>query len=146
MKVAYIDSSILVRSYLPTDPGHREAVDLLGHPDTAIITSTLTRIEASGALVRAARSVRVDPTAALARLDQDFVDGVVTLLTVDSADVERKALHMVRTYGIRALDALHIGAAQLLLPELVGPGDIAVFVSRDNQRADAAREVGLTVE
>ena len=69
--------------------------------------------------------------------DQDFIDGVIALVSAEQADVERNALHIVRTYEIRALDAIHIAAAQLVLPELAGPGDIGVFASRD--------KVGLTV-
>lgn len=146
MKVAYVDSSIVVRYYLPNDPGRGEVVALLNDRETAVVTSTLTRIEASGALVRAARQTKANATPALARLDQDFLEGVITLVGADHGEVERKALHAVRTYGIRALDALHVATAQIVLPELVGPGDVAVFVSRDSEQANAARRLGLTVE
>ena len=145
MKVVYVDSSIVVRYYLPNDPGRAEIVALLNDDNVAVVTSTLTRIEASGALVRAARSARADPGDTLARLDQDFIDGVITLVSADHADVERDALHIVRMYGIWALDAIHIATAQLVLPELAGPGDIGVFASRDKEQADAAQCVGLTV-
>jgi uncharacterized protein len=89
--------------------------------------------------------VRLFARHALARLDQDFADGVMTLVGADQADVERNALHIVRTYGIRALDAIHIATAQLVLPELAGPGDTGVFVSSNKEQADAAQRVGLTV-
>jgi uncharacterized protein len=145
VRVAYVDSSIVVRYYLPNDPGRDEVVALLNDENTAVVTSTLTRIESSGALVRAARSVRVDAGDALARLDQDFADGVITMVGADQGDVERHALHVVRTYGLRALDAIHIATAQLVLPELAGPGDTGVFVSRDKEQAHAAGQVGLTV-
>lgn len=146
MKVAYVDSSIVVRYYLLNDPGRGEVVALLNNDEVAVVTSMLTRIECSGALVRASRSSRVDPADALARLDQDFADGVVTLVGTDQGDVEQQALHVVRTYGICALGAIHIATAQLVLPELLGSGDTAVFVSRDKEQAEAARKLGLTVE
>jgi uncharacterized protein len=145
VKVVYVDSSIVVRYYLPNDPGRDEVVALLNDDDAAVVTSTLTRIESSGALVRAARLARTDPGDALARLDQDFADGLITLVGADQASVERNALHVVRTYGIRALDAIHIATAQLILPELAGPGDTSVFFSRDKEQADAASKLGLTV-
>ena len=145
MKVVYVDSSIVVRYYLPNDPGRGDVVALLNDDDVAVITSTLTRIESSGALVRAARSTKTKAADALARLDQDFVDGVITLVGADPDEVERRALHAVRTYGIRALDALHIATAQVVLPELVGPGDTAMFISRDKEQAAAAKDLGLTV-
>jgi uncharacterized protein len=145
VRIVYVDSSIVVRYYLPNDPGRSEVVALLNDDNAVVVTSTLARIESSGALVRAARSARVDPADALARLDQDFADGVMTLVGADQADVERNALHIVRTYGIRALDAIHIATAQLVLPELAGPGDTGVFVSSNKEQADAAQRVGLTV-
>jgi uncharacterized protein len=145
VKVVYVDSSVVVRYYLPNDPGRDEVVALLNDDNAAVLTATLTRIESSGALVRAARSARTDPGEALARLDQDFADGVITLVSADQADVERNALHVVRTYGIRALDAIHIATAQLILPELAGPGDTSMFFSRDKEQADAANKVGLSV-
>jgi uncharacterized protein len=145
VRIVYVDSSIVVRYYLPNDPGRGEVVALMNDDNAAVVTSTLTRIESSGALVRAARSSRADPGDALARLDQDFTDGVITLVSADQADVERNALHIVRTYGIRALDAIHIATAQLVLPELAGPGDTAEFLSRDKEQADAAERVGLTL-
>jgi uncharacterized protein len=145
VKIAYVDSSIVVRSYLPNDPGRNEVVALLNDDNVAVVTSTLTRIEASGALVRAARLARADPGDALARLDQDFADGVITLVGADQADMELNALHIVRAYGICALDAWHIATAQLVLPELAGPGDTSVFVSRDKEQADAAKRVGLSL-
>ena len=69
MKVVYVDSSIVVRYYLPNDPGRGDVVALLNDDDVAVITSTLTRIESSGALVRAARSTKTKAADALAALE-----------------------------------------------------------------------------
>jgi uncharacterized protein len=144
LKIAYVDSSIIVRYYLPNDPGHPDALSLFEDDQIALVTATLTHIEVSGALVRAARVPADD---ALARFDSDLQLGTITLVGVDNNDdVERLALHIVRTYGIRALDAIHIATAQLVLPELTGPGDVAVFISRDGEQAAAAEQLGLTVE
>ena len=93
MRVAYIDSSVLVRYYLPLDPHHDEAIALIDDDDTAIVTSSWTRIEASGALVRASRSQRVSPDAALARLDEDTSVGPITLISVPQAEAECGLLH-----------------------------------------------------
>jgi uncharacterized protein len=147
LKIAYVDSSIIVRYYLPNDPGHPDALSLFEDDQIALVTATLTHIEVSGALVRAARNARVPADDALARFDSDLELGTITLVGVDNNDdVEQLALHIVRTYGIRALDAIHIATAQLVLPELTGPGDVAVFISRDGEQAAAAEQLGLTVE
>ena len=96
MRVAYIDSSVLVRYYLPLDPHHDEAIALIDDDDTAIVTSSWTRIEASGALVRASRSQRVSPDAALARLDEDTSVGPITLISVPQAEAESIAWPFAR--------------------------------------------------
>lgn len=143
MRVAYVDSSVIFRYYLVRDAGHREAVALLDDETTAIVTATLTHIEASGALVRAARAGLVDTTIVLARLDADLTEGRFTMVDADHAEVERVALGVVRQHGIRALDALHVAVASLVLPQLSSAFDEAVFVTRDDQQAAAAEALGL---
>ena len=146
MKIAYVDSSVVVRYYLETDPHHAEAVELIEGADSAIVTGTWTAIEVSGALVRACRSAHVDAAGILAQFDLDMTEGPITLVTEPQDDVERIALDIVRTDGIRAMDAWHIAVATLALPELSGPGDQAVFVTRDSGQARAAERRGLAVQ
>ncbi|MDP2293429.1 MAG: type II toxin-antitoxin system VapC family toxin [Actinomycetota bacterium] len=143
MRIAYVDSSVIVRRYLPGDAGHRDAAELFAEIDTATVSSTLARIEVSGALVRAARHAGIDPSVLLARFEQDIAGGDPLIVSPDQAAVESSALDLVRRHAIRALDALHVAAAVIVLAELVGPGDVAVFVSRDNAQAAAARASGL---
>ena len=145
MRIAYVDSSVVVRYYLPNDPHHAEAVALIDEIDSAAVTGTWTLIEASGALVRACRNARIKPGPILARLDLDMTEGPITLLSEPQDDVERIAIDIVRTEGIRAMDAWHIAVALLALPELAGPGDTPVFVTRDADQALAAQRRGLTV-
>jgi uncharacterized protein len=145
VRIAYVDSSVVVRYYLVNDPDHAEAVALIDDVDSAIVTGTWTVIEASGALVHACRNARVDATAVLARLDLDMTEGPITLVAEPQEDVERIALDIVRTEGIRAMDAWHIAVASLSLPELSGPGDQAIFVTRDTDQAQAAERRGLAV-
>lgn len=57
--IAYLDSSVLARVYLVDENGHQDAAALLADPQIATVTGTWTRIEVSGALVRAsARGLR----------------------------------------------------------------------------------------
>ncbi|MGI8535154.1 MAG: hypothetical protein ACR2K2_01400 [Mycobacteriales bacterium] len=74
--LAYLDSSVLGRAYLADEPGHDAAVAPLADPDVVLVTSTLTRIEVTGLLVRAARAGRCDPQLLLAALRADLGDGV----------------------------------------------------------------------
>ncbi len=145
MRIAYVDSSVVVRYYLVTDPHHAEAVELIDDAESAIVTGTWTAIEVSGALVRACRSAQVDAAAIQAQLDLDMTEGPITLVAEPQEEVERIALDIVRTDGIRAMDAWHIAVASLALPELCGPGDEAVFVTRDGDQARAAERQHLVV-
>jgi predicted nucleic acid-binding protein len=80
--IAYLDSSVLARAYLIDEDGHDEAIRLLADPQVATVTGTWTRIEVSGALIRAARSGRWDAEGLLALVDADLSpDGPVSVLS-----------------------------------------------------------------
>ena len=146
--IVYLDSSVLARSYLADEHGHREAVALLKDPDTKRVTGTWTRIEVSGALLRAARSGRnkTDEQGLLAMLDADLAaNGRVAELTVPAADVEQKALELVREHALRTLDAWHLAVASLTVPALAQPErEPIAFASRDEHQATVAEQLGFT--
>jgi uncharacterized protein len=146
--IVYLDSSVLARSYLHDEEGHREAVALLDNPDIGRVTGSWTRIEVSGALIRAARSSRLDADeqGLLAALDADLnTDGRVTELTVSQADVEKKALKLVRRYALRTLDTWHLALASLVVPALAAPAKEEIgFATRDDGQATVAEELGFT--
>lgn len=142
--IVYLDSSVLARAYLADEPGHAEAVSLLEDPEIGLVTGAWTRVEVSGALVRAARAGRGDEAGLLEVLDADLgADGRVTVVAADQQDVEDRALQLVRTHAIRAMDAWHLAVAVLTLPALVEPGEHAAFATRDEAQAGAATGVGL---
>jgi uncharacterized protein len=146
--IVYLDSSVLARSYLNDEQGHREAVALLEKADMTHVTGKWTRIEVSGALLRAARSGRnkADAHDLLAMLDADLsAKGRVIELTASQADVERKTLELVRAHALRTLDAWHLAAASLTVPALAAPEQEQIgFASRDDSQAAAAEELGFT--
>jgi len=145
--IAYLGSSLLVRSYLDDEDGHREALTLLEDPDITRVTGSWTRIEVSGALIRAARAGRseADEQGLLATLNADLdADGRVTELTVPQENVEEKALELVREHALRALDAWHLAVASLTVPALAAPDkDEIAFASRDEDQATVAEELGF---
>jgi predicted nucleic acid-binding protein len=144
--IAYVDSSLLVRAYLPDETGHAEAANLLVDPDLALITGTFARIEVSGALVRAARAGRGDEQRLLDLLDADLaVEGAVTVVTAPQADVEEQTLGLVRAHGIRALDAWHLATAAIVLPTLAEPGEDVGFASRDRAQSEVAAVLGFRI-
>ena len=143
--IAYLDSSVLARAYLADEDGHDEAVGLLADPEVAVVTGTWTRIEVSGALIRAARSGRGDADGLLALLDGDLaLDGPITVLAAPQDRVEELALELVRAQALRAMDAWHLAAASLTVPPLAEPGEEIAFASRDREQAAAAERLGFT--
>lgn len=142
--IVYLDSSVLARAYLADETGHEEAVALLGADEHGLVTGTWTRVEISGALVRAARIGRGDENGLLALLDADLSDeGPVAVVAAPQAEVEDQALRLVRVHGIRAMDAWHLATATIALPSLVEPGEPAGFATRDSAQAAVASSLGF---
>lgn len=142
--IAYVDSSVLGRAYLPDEYGHAEARGLLEGSDLALVTGTWTRIEVSGTLVGAGRHGRGDVRALLRQLDADLGPaGRVSLLSAPQAEIEEGALELVRRHGVRSLDAWHLALARLTLRDLAGAGEPVAFATRDAAQATVARELGF---
>lgn len=142
--IVYLDSSVLARAYLADEEGHDQALALLDDPEIAAVTGTWTRIEVSGALVRAARSGRMDAEGLLGLLDADLAtDGPVTVLSTPQARVEELALNLVREHALRAMDAWHLAVASLTVPPLAEAGEEIAFASRDEGQAAVAVTLGF---
>jgi len=145
--IAYLDSSMLVRFYMHDEDGHEQAVALLDDPDITRVTGKWTRIEVSGALIRAARSHRhnTNEQDLLTMLDVDLgAKGSVTELTAPQENVEDRALELVREHALRALDAWHLAVASLTVPALAAPEQEEIaFASRDEHQATVAEELGF---
>jgi predicted nucleic acid-binding protein len=140
--IAYLDSSVLARAYLVDEDGHQEASAVLADPDIATVTGTWTRIEVSGALVRAARAGRGDEKGLLALLDGDLA-GPVIVLGAPQDQVEQHALQLVRQHALRAMDAWHLAVAAIVVPPLLEPGEPRAFASRDEAQRQVAEELGF---
>jgi predicted nucleic acid-binding protein len=140
--IAYLDSSVLARAYLVDEDGHHEASALLADPDIATVTGTWTRIEVSGALVRAARTGRGDEKGLLALLDGDLA-GPVIVVGAPQDQVEEHALQLVRQHALRAMDAWHLAVAAIVVPPLLEPGEPRAFASRDEAQRQVAEELGF---
>lgn len=142
--IAYLDSSILARAYLADEDGHDEAARLLADRDVALVTGTWSRVEVSGALVRACRRRRVDERGLLALFDADLAeDGPVAVVTAPQAEVEASALGLVRAHALRAMDAWHLSVAALILPVLAEAGEEMAFATRDEAQASVLASLGL---
>ena len=145
--IVYLDSSAIVRAYLPDEVEHARVRALIDDPETATITGSWSRVEVSSALVRAARAHRGDESALLAVFDDDVSPSRGGLVVVDAeqSEVELVALGIVRRSGIRSLDAWHLACAALAFEELAEPGEERVFATRDDAQAAVARELGFNL-
>ena len=142
--IVYLDSSVLVRAYLSDEEGHAEAASLLSDPEIAPVTAALTRIEASGALVRAASAGRSKEKDLLELFDADLGDrGNVLVLRPDQAEVEAVALDLVREHPLRALDAWHLAVARIAVPPLARPRERIAFATRDATQGTVAERLGF---
>jgi uncharacterized protein len=141
----YADTSAVVRAYFADEADHKELHKLLTGPDP-VVTSELTRVEFASAVSAAYRARRVaNPSVVLDRFDLDCgQDGLVTLLRLDAQVVLPLARRLVTEQVLRTLDAIHLAVALTDATALSG-GDSVVFVTRDNQQAAAAKELGLAV-
>lgn len=115
---------------------------MLAEPQIATVTGTWTRIEVSGALVRAARTGRGDEKGLLALLDADLA-GPVIVLGAPQDQVEQHALDLVRRHAIRAMDAWHLAVAMITVPPLLDTGERRAFASRDEAQRAVAEELGF---
>jgi len=142
----YLDSSVLARAYLVDEPGHAEALALLTG-ESFVTTSTLTVVEVTSALVRAARARRLaDLDGALASLDADTgADGPVILIRADQLTAENMARRLVRDHALRALDALHLAVAELSARPLAGDDEDVAIASRHSAQRTAAGVLGFLV-
>jgi predicted nucleic acid-binding protein len=140
--IVYVDSSQLVRAYLPDEEGYLAANDLLLGED-ALVTSTWTLVEVTSALTRAARGGRANLDDLLTAFENDTaVDGPVTLLRPDPVSVETRAIEIVREHAIRSLDALHLAVAELAAMPLASPEPCG-FASRDQAQAEVAAKLNF---
>lgn len=142
--LVYVDTSFLVRAYLADEPDHDDALGLLTDDDVLLVSSSLTRLEATSAILRAATAGRCDPALSLPVLEEDLsVEGSVTLLTPDQSAMEAEAHAIIMVHGLRALDALHLACARIGAVPLLDPGATLHVASRDLHQAEAARALGF---
>jgi predicted nucleic acid-binding protein len=142
--IAYVDSSVLARAYLLDEDGSAQARRLLADPRIAKVTGSWTRVEVSGAIVRAERAGRIVAATALDELDADVhPEGRIAVVSAPADAVEARALAITREHGLRALDALHLALAAIAIPRLADKGEPIGFASRDGDQATVAESLGF---
>jgi predicted nucleic acid-binding protein len=127
----YVDSSALLKRYIQEPDSDR--VDELLSSDSDLVTARHTVVEVRRNLVR--QLTPAEATAARASFAAELAH--VSIVELDSATCELAATVAEQT-GVRALDALHLGAARRL-------GTGLSFLTFDVRQAEAARSLGFRV-
>lgn len=143
--LVYVDSSVLARGYLRDEVGHDQAREMI-EGAAFLVTSTLTVLEVTSALVRASSAGRtVNLDVLLSRLHFEISpDGPVTVIGGDQMLTETMARQIVREHGLRTLDALHLAVADLSARPLAGDDQDVAFASRDDAQRAVAEQLGFT--
>jgi len=134
MKV-FFDTSALVKRYIE-EPGSTQVNEICREVD-ALIISIVCLPEMLAALRRLVRenSLSLQDYQRTKRLIlADLADAEISNLT---PEVIKLAIHCLENNLLRALDAIHLGCALAMKPDL--------FVSSDRAQIAAAREEGLRV-
>jgi uncharacterized protein len=126
----YVDSSAVVKLYVQ-EPDSEHAASLLAEPWAA---GRHTLVEVRRALVQALEGDEL--MLARHRFSKDWT--ATSVIELDEASCERAA-ELAESTGARALDALHLAAA-----EKAGGGELPI-VTFDRRLAEAARSLGWEV-
>lgn len=136
---AYLDASVVLPTLI-AEPTTEAVYDCLGTGDRELLISDFAAAEVAAALsrlVRMALLTNADASARLADFDA-WRETMSSPVDIREADV-RLAYIYVRRFdlGLRAPDALHLAIARRL---------DATLVTLDRRLADAARELGVSID
>ena len=135
MKVAF-DSSALFKRYSP-EAGRDQVQAAFARAD-AICVAPHLRLEMLASAHRLLRDGLISQ-ALLAELDLRVSDDLAQWeVQAYSREVEEASLRVISAARVRAMDALHVGAALAARAQL--------FVTADKRQAEAARAVGMATE
>ncbi len=133
----YVDASAILR-LLFSEPG----ITIAFEADDRVVSSQLLEVEAFRAVDRERLVGNLDDReTAIKRKELTSLIAMLDLLPIDGAVIDRaKASFAV---NVRALDALHVASAEVLLAE--ADGESLEFWTHDGRQATAALSRGLTV-
>lgn len=144
MNLFYADTSAIVRAYFADEADHQALKAILLEDGNAVVSSEIARVEFASAVTAAARAGRLSgPEPFLNRFDADCGPaGAMALLRLDPASVLGLAHDLVRSHGLRTLDAVHLAVVLTDGVRLAGKG-VLTLVTRDAGQAAVAQAVGL---
>ena len=143
MAIYYFDTSALLKRYI-LETGSSWVRATLDAPDTDVVISQLTLVEAVAALARRAKGGAFQPGDAqrvMERVESDCRRRFVVVAV--AAPVIDGAVALARQYALRGYDALQLASA-LAVQTLAAPEPVT-FVSADEEVNLVAASAGLAV-
>jgi predicted nucleic acid-binding protein len=146
--VVFFDTSALVRRYISSEPGANRVRNLCRRTSGHILMlSRLTAVELASAINRRLREGAITA----ARRDQLWRLFATHLrrqyrVVVPDEGTYRAAERLLRSYPLRAYDAMQVAGALHLADLFTGVAPDFRFCTADRGQADAARGEGLAVE
>ncbi len=141
----FLDSSLIVRAYLPDEAGQAEVYTFLA--DGRSVASELATVEVTRGLVGAHRAGRLSDDEfeqTLAQVDVDLGgERLVGIIPFTGSPTLARARELVLAHRLRTLDAIHLAVADLDARRLAEPDLELHFLTRDADQATAARALGL---
>jgi predicted nucleic acid-binding protein len=134
------DSSALSTALLD-EPRSSEMIDVFDRDPTPAIWWT-TPVECRSAIVQAVRNKRVDRDAATEAVERLQEARSQAREVVPGENVRARAIRVLGVHGLRAADALQLGAALVWSEEQ--PGN-ETFICLDRRLREAARREGFTL-
>lgn len=142
--LVYLDSSVLVRSYLAGEDGHEQARALI-ESGRLLLTASFSLIEVTSTLFRVRQANRLTNVDVLIeKLYEDVSpDGPVQLARPDTAAMESAALTIARHYILHSLEAMHLAVADLTARPLAEADEQVGFATRSDAQRHAAKALGF---
>ena len=139
MSSVYLDTSVLVKRYLPS-PQSAHIEVLLDQPDHRFALSDLAAVEFESTLRRRAREAggrSIDRAKVRMRFDADLKSGFFTIQALRSSILLNARRWIAEGEPLATLDALHLASAL--------EAEVDALATDDRQLARAARAAGLRV-
>lgn len=111
MKTTYVDADVLIAAAKGTEELSVPALDVLGDPGRSFVCSVYLKLEV---LPVAAFFDRTEVVA----FYREFFDAVTHWVS-SSPELSKRALDLASRYGLGAMDALHVAAAEVADAQLV---------------------------
>jgi predicted nucleic acid-binding protein len=151
VKYFFLDTSAFVKAYV-VESGEKRVRGLIAGavanpPSCRVVVTDFTFLEAISALLQKLAEKKISRAvcnASLAEIERLLKGLVSPYLVIETSDVAGDVPSIIRRYGLKPGDAVHIAAA-LAARSSTQSGVEFVFVTSDGNQAEAARAEGFTV-